>query len=220
MSLTSTEKILHRNNFTHLLEKLIYARYSHDASSATVTLFKHLRPAVFLYSPDLDSNYRKISLWQSMRLDSDTQPSAQNTQSHKLVLWWRRSAEIRKTTQFIIWLLARRRTLKRRQLVLLAPLQFAINSTADQFFILVASKDRQKCIHTFNSGMNKALHKHNINYWEIWKISCVMQLGVHNVIAQLVSESLIYSSHCLCNRIHLLCAFLRRPGSKKDLQII
>lgn len=139
--------------------------YSHDASSATVTLIQTFATCgVFLYSPDLDSNYRKISLWQSMRLDSDTQPSAQNTQSHKLVLRWRRSAEIMKTTQFIIRLLAVALYLEKTTVSAFSSSAVCHKYNGRPIFISVASKDRQKCIHTFDSGMNKALHKHNINY--------------------------------------------------------
>lgn len=45
--------------------------------------------------------------------------------------------------------------------MLLAPLQFAINTMTDQFFfILVASKDKQKCIHIFNRRAN--------TFWSEW----------------------------------------------------
>lgn len=54
--------------------------------------------------------------------------------------------------------------------------------------------------------MVRASHKRSLTLGEMWKMPRVMQLGVHNVIAQLVSESLIYFSGCLCNRINVLCA--------------
>lgn len=35
-----------------------------------------------------------------------------------------------------------------------------------------------------------------------------MQLGMHNVIAQQLSESLMYLQHSLCDKRNLLCMFL------------
>ncbi len=126
----------------------------------------------FLNSPGLESNYRQIPLWQSMRLDSDTQPSAHNTQSHKLVLWWRRSAELMKTTRFIIRLIACCCTLNRLQLVLLAPLWLVINMTDQFLFCLLQMTNRkifipsiQRLAFSGQSGMKKHyISKYSVNY--------------------------------------------------------
>lgn len=64
-------------------------------------LFKHLWPVVcFWYSPCLESNYGGISLWRSMRLDSESQPFTLTYNHTSLSSCRQHSVGLNETTHF------------------------------------------------------------------------------------------------------------------------